>query len=124
MITIQTTCIPSSIVSMQGFIDPNCDSLAFISGGACYLCTAGYVLVEGAGCVPCAGSVGCMVCDPKNSTNCLLCQTGYSMTTQGVCVLNSQASAIVIQASFIQPATGFTHLLQLVAIPLLILAIE
>jgi len=83
-----TVCLQTSSLTLQGYMDPNCDSFTMTPSGSCYLCAAGFTIKNGA-CEACQTSQGCMICDNRDSTKCLLCQSGFFSNGTGVCFPSS-----------------------------------
>jgi len=66
--------------------DANCASSSLVALPACSMCDMGYNFVNGV-CSQCSlYSSGCWVCDINNSTNCLLCQSGFYQVASSLCV--------------------------------------
>jgi hypothetical protein len=69
-------------------VGANCRSGMLIEESVCRVCMPGKVLNEEGSCVDCGGN-GCLQCDPKDTTKCLMCHGGYHMTVDLVCEANT-----------------------------------
>lgn len=66
--------------------DPNCANSILLGTPGCSQCNFGYTFQSGA-CTACSlFASGCLVCDQGNSTNCLLCKSGYYQIASSSCV--------------------------------------
>lgn len=85
------SCVPIA----SEFIDPNCLDARAGSNGIpfCAICGPGqYNSVEG-GCLACPQKTGCAYCDPRDPSVCILCTSGFFMTSELECLSNDTSSS-------------------------------
>ena len=66
----------SSCFTNSKYLTPNCDAGQEFSKAVCKVCAAGYQLESSNQCKQCGGD-GCFLCDPWNTTQCLMCEVGF-----------------------------------------------
>lgn len=89
-----TSCIAAS--QLDNEIDPLCVDQRVQNGTVCSLCRQGFSLQNGQ-CVLVSTSESCLVFDPDNQNNCMVCMSGYSMLAlTGGCQLNAAVNTGIV----------------------------
>lgn len=107
-------CISGASIDNQ--IDPLCLNQRVQDGTVCSLCRQGYNLVNGR-CELILNSESCLVFDPDNTSNCLVCMSGYSMLTlTGACTINAPSNTGIVDPVGSASLVNFANVLLLVAL--------
>jgi hypothetical protein len=78
------SCIPlDSKVFGEGCVNGTLNSTPF-----CTFCSPGYLLDSEHKCTVSCKSANCQICDPHDVSKCRLCNSGYHMSSELVCILN------------------------------------
>jgi len=88
----RTVCLSKEQVKNQ--VDPNCLRSFINEGSFCSACVEGYYLKSGV-CRQCAQNDKCLICNPIQPSECLLCRPKFHMSSNvgANCVLNNDLDA-------------------------------
>ncbi len=88
----RTSCLTKEQVNNQ--VDPYCRQSFVNDGNFCSTCIEGYYLKNGL-CTKCVQNDACLICNPIQPSECLLCKPRYFManSTNGSCVLNGDIAS-------------------------------
>ena len=91
----KTSCTKE--LSVTVFADENCENSHEMVYPVCNTCKEGFYFFN-RNCVTCNDTlgVGCLICDLKMTTECLLCKSGYYMDDKGKCNLSYKPPVEVI----------------------------
>lgn len=82
---ILSTDKKSCVFFPKEYVDLGCKDSRIVTQPVCAMCKLGYFNGDN-GCEACPSITGCFACDPKDTTKCAICQSGFYMNKAGDCV--------------------------------------